>query len=89
MGVRLLSSIFGKNSSPSPTAEGVSTPPVKSPVAKSRLNSFSKEWPDAENRKLAGKSKSESKSESKSDLKQIDSEDSKRATPPEKNRFGA
>lgn len=83
MGVRLLSSIFGKNPSPSPTGEGVSPPPAKSPVAKSRLNSFSKELPDAENRKSAGKSKSESES----DLKQIDSEDSaasKRATPPSK-----
>ena len=81
--MRLLSSIFGKNPSPSPTGEGVSPPPAKSPVAKSRLNSFSKELPDAENRKSAGKSKSESES----DLKQIDSEDSaasKRATPPSK-----
>ena len=71
--MRLLSSIFGKNPSPSPTGEGVSSPPpAKSPVAKSRLNSFSKDLPDADHRKSAGKSKSESES----DLKQIDGEES-------------
>ena len=44
MGVRLLSSIFGKNPSPSPTGEPSSTPtPAKSPIAKARLGSISKE----------------------------------------------
>lgn len=46
MGVRLLSSIFGKNPSPSPTGGEASPPPVaptKSPVAKTRLGSTSRE----------------------------------------------
>lgn len=43
MGVRLLSSIFGKNPSPSPTGDASPPPPTKSPVAKSRLGSASKE----------------------------------------------
>lgn len=44
MGVRLLSSIFGKNPSPSPTGDASPPPaPTKSPVAKSRLGSVSKE----------------------------------------------
>ena len=49
MGVRLLSSIFGKNPSPSPAADAASPPPLaKSPVAKARMGSFSKELPESE-----------------------------------------
>lgn len=53
MGVRLLSSIFGKNPSPSPTSDGSppSPAPTKSPVAKTRLGSLSKEPTEAESRK--------------------------------------
>ncbi|XP_059352193.1 F-actin-uncapping protein LRRC16A-like isoform X2 [Daphnia carinata] len=44
MGVRLLSSIFGKNPSPSPTSDGSPSPaPSKSPVAKTKLTSVTKE----------------------------------------------
>jgi len=49
MGVRLLSSIFGKNPSPSPTSEVMSSSPpqpqlpAKSPIAKTRVGSTSKE----------------------------------------------
>ncbi len=50
MGVRLLSSIFGKNPSPSPTSGDSSPPPTAvpttSPVAKTRLGSSSKEPTD-------------------------------------------
>ncbi|XP_046651489.1 F-actin-uncapping protein LRRC16A-like isoform X2 [Daphnia pulicaria] len=48
MGVRLLSSIFGKNPSPSPTGDGSPPPaPTKSPVAKTKLSSMTKE-PESE-----------------------------------------
>ena len=50
MGVRLLSSIFGKNPSPSPTSEASppSPAPTKSPVAKTRLGSTSESEPRKE-----------------------------------------
>ena len=58
MGVRLLSSIFGKNPSPSPTSDVMSSSPpqtqqqpqlpAKSPIAKTRLGSTSKELETAE-----------------------------------------
>ena len=43
MGVRLLSTIFGKNPAPSPTGDVAPVPPAKSPIAKARLASLSKE----------------------------------------------
>ena len=58
MGVRLLSSIFGKNPSLSPTGDGSPPPaPTKSPVAKNKLSSVTKE-PESEPKSVEDESES-------------------------------
>ena len=91
--MRLLSSLFGKNPSPSPTSDVVSNPLTKSPVSKTRLSSSSKDINETTGKLSEGDSKSSDK-KNETDLKGYEADEtseksiSKRAAAPSKIGIG-